>query len=145
MVIVGVYIYVNGVAKRLELFKDETISITSSIQDVNDIGKVFTDFSQSFTVPASTHNNSIFQHWYENAIDNGFDSRVRVDAYIELDTIPFRKGKIQIEKAQYKNGVIDNYQITFLGSLISLKDRFAGKQLKDIDFSGYNFTYNVIS
>lgn len=142
MVIVGVYIYVNGVAKRLELFKDETISITSSIQDVNDIGKVFTDFSQSFTVPASTHNNSIFQHWYENAIDNGFDSRVRVDAYIELDTIPFRKGKIQIEKAQYKNGVIDNYQITFLGSLISLKDRFAGKQLKDIDFSGYNFTYN---
>lgn len=142
MVIVGVYIYVNGVAKRLELFKDETISITSSIQDVNDIGKVFTDFSQSFTVPASIHNNSIFQHWYENAIDNGFDSRVRVDAYIELDTIPFRKGKIQIEKAQYKNGVIDNYQITFLGSLISLKDRFAGKQLKDIDFSGYNFTYN---
>lgn len=142
MVIVGVYIYVNGVAKRLELFKDETISVTSSIQDVNDIGKVFTDFSQSFSVPASTHNNSIFQHWYENAIDNGFDSRVRVDAYIELDTIPFRKGKIQIEKAQYKNGVIDNYQITFLGSLISLKDRFAGKQLKDIDFSGYNFTYN---
>jgi len=142
MVIVGVYIYVDGIAKRLELFKDETISITSSVQDVNDIGKVFTDFSQSFTVPASKNNNAIFKHWYENAIDNGFDSRVRVNAYIELDTITFRKGKIQIEKAQYKNGVIDNYQITFIGSLISLKDKFAGKQLKDIDFSQYNFTYN---
>jgi hypothetical protein len=142
MVIVGVYIYVGGVAKRLELFKDETISITSSIQDVNDIGKVFTDFSQSFTVPASDINNSIFKHWYENSIDNGFDSRKRVDAYIELDTIPFRKGKVQLEKAQYKNGVIDNYQITFIGSLISLKDAFAGKQLKDIDFSSYDFAYS---
>lgn len=142
MVIVGVYIYVDGVAKRLELFKDETISITSSIQDVNDIGKVFTDFSQSFSVPASKNNNAIFKHWYENSIDNGFDSRIRASAYIELDTIPFRKGLIQIEKAQYKNGVIDNYQVTFLGSLVSLKDSFAGKQLKDIDFSGYDFTYN---
>jgi hypothetical protein len=146
MVIVGVYIYVDGIAKRLELFKDENISITSSIQDVNDIGKVFTDFSQSFTVPASTHNNGIFKHWYENSIDNGFDSRLRIDAYIELDTLPFRKGKIQIEKAQYKNGVVDNYQITFIGSLISLKDAFAGKQLKDVDFSSYDFTYtgNVV-
>jgi len=142
MIVVGIYIYVGGVAKRLELFSDENVSITSSIQDVNDISKVFTDFSQSFTIPASEHNNSIFKHWYDNSIDNGFDARLRVNAYIELDTIPFRKGKIQLEKAQYKNGVIDNYQITFLGSLISLKDAFAAKQLKDIDFSAYNFTYN---
>lgn len=142
MVVVGLYIYVNGVAKRLDLFKDENISITSSIQDVNDISKVFTDFSQSFTVPASTHNNSIFKHWYDNSIDNGFDARVRINAYIELDTIPFKSGKIQLEKAQYKNGVIDNYQITFIGTLVSLKDSFAGKQLRDIDFSGYDFTYN---
>jgi hypothetical protein len=142
MVIVGVYIYVDGIAKRLELFNDEKISITSSIQDVNDISKVFTDFSQSFTLPASYKNNAIFKHWYENSIDNGFDSRIRMNAYIELDTIPFRKGKIQIEKAQYKNGVIDNYQVTFIGSLVSLKDKFAGKQLKDIDFSAYNLTYS---
>lgn len=142
MVVVGIYIYVGGVAKRLELFSDETISVTSSIQDINDISKVFTDFSQSFTVPASEHNNSIFKHWYDNSIDNSFDARLRVDAYIELDTIPFRIGKIQLEKAQYKNGVVDNYQITFIGNLVSLKDAFAGKQLKDVDFSAYNFTYN---
>ena len=38
---------------RLELFNDEKISITSSIQNANDIGKIYTDFSQSFTIPAS--------------------------------------------------------------------------------------------
>lgn len=142
MVVVGVYLYVDNVAERMELFNDETISITSSVQDINDISKIFTDFSQSFTVPASDHNNAIFKHWYDNSIDNGFDARLRIDAFIELDTIPFRSGKIQLEKAQYKNGVIDNYQITFIGSLVSLKDKFAGKQLKDIDFSQYNFTYS---
>ena len=48
---------------RIELFDDEKISVTSSIQNVNDISKVFTDYSQSFTIPASANNNEIFRHW----------------------------------------------------------------------------------
>lgn len=143
MVTVGLYIYVNGEAKRVELFDDEKISITSSIQDVSDISKVRTDFSQSFTVPASDNNNKIFSHWYNNSIDGGFDARKRKDAYIELDTILFRKGKIQLERASVKNGVTENYTITFYGSLVSLKDTFASKKLFDLDFSAYNFTYSL--
>jgi len=141
MVTIGLYIYINGISNRVELFDDEKISITSSVQDVSDISKVRTDFSQSFTVPANDINNAIFSHWYNNSIDGGFDARKRKDAYIELDTIPFRKGKIQLEKATIKNGVPENYTITFFGSLVSLKDTFANKKLFDLDFSDYNFTY----
>jgi hypothetical protein len=144
MVIVALYIYddTSGLANRVELFSDEKISITSSVQDVNDISKIFTDFSQSFTVPASIANNKIFRHWYENSIEAGFDARTRKNAYIELDTIPFRKGKIQLEKVAVKNGQIENYTITFFGALISLKDAFAGKFLKDLDYTTANFTYS---
>ena len=139
---IGIYIYVNGIAKRIDLFEDELINITSSVQDVSDISKIFTDYSQSFTVPASKKNNAIFSHWYENSVDNGFDARIRKDAYIEIDTIFFRNGKIQLEKASIKDGQIDNYQITFFGSLISLKDGFNDRYLKDLDFSAYTFVYN---
>ena len=45
-----VQIYIGG--ERLELFKDETISITQSIQNIKDISRIFTEFSQSFTIPA---------------------------------------------------------------------------------------------
>ncbi len=141
MVTVGLYIYINGIAKRIELFDDEKISITSSVQDISDISKVRTDFSQSFTVPASENNNKIFSHWYNNSVDSGYDARKRKDAYIELDTIPFRKGKIQLEKSNMKDGLPENYTLTFYGSLVSLKDTFAGKKLFDLDFSDYNFTY----
>ena len=108
-----------------ELFEDENISINSSIQNINDISKVFTDFSQSFTVPATKNNNIIFKHWYENSLDSGFNATKRKDAYIELDTLTFRKGKIQLEKASYKKGSVDNYTLTFFGSLISLKDNYS--------------------
>jgi hypothetical protein len=141
MVTIGLYIYINGISNRVELFEDEKISITSSVQDVSDISKVRTDFSQSFTVPANENNNKIFSHWYNSSLDNGFDARKRKDAYIELDTIPFRKGKIQLEKANIKNGIPEDYTITFFGSLVSLKDTFAEKKLFDLDFSDYNFTY----
>ena len=128
MVTVGLYIYIDGIAKRVELFDDEKISITSSVQDVSDISKTRTDFSQSFTVPANENNNRIFSHWYNNSLDGGFDARKRKDAFIELDTIPFRKGKIQLEKANIKNGVAQDYTITFFGSLVSLKDTVAEKK-----------------
>jgi hypothetical protein len=142
MINVLLYIYdASGEPQRIELFNDEKISVTSNIQNVNDISKVFTDFSQSFTIPATPHNNQIFKHWYENSLDNGFDARTRKNGYIELDYSSFRKGKIQLEKASYKDGKIDNYQITFFGALVSLKDAFGGKFLRDLDLSANNFTY----
>ena len=142
MVTVGLYIYINGVAKRIELFDDEKISINSSVQNASDISKVYTDFSQSFTVPANDHNNAIFSHWYENSIDGGFDARKRKKAYIELDTIPFRNGNIQLEKATIKNGKPENYTITFFGSLVSLKDTFANKKLSELDYSAHTINYS---
>jgi len=58
-----VQVYIEGL--KIELFEDEQINVTSSVQNINDISKVFTDFSQSFTVPASTVNNEIFKHFYQ--------------------------------------------------------------------------------
>lgn len=132
MIKVAVYIYINGISKRLDLFDDEKISITSTIQNVNDISKTFTDYTQSFTVPASNNNNAIFKHWYNNDIDNGFNQRKRVDGYIELDSISFKSGKIQLESTTLTNGQPENYKITFFGSLVSLKDTFNGLYLKDL-------------
>ena len=142
MIVVGIYIYdEDGIARRIELFSDEKISVTSSVQDIADISKTFTDFSQSFTVPATPNNNAIFKHWYDNDVDNGFDARTRKNGFIELDTIPFRLGKFQLEKAQIKNGELDNYQITFFGSVVTLKDKFNSLNLKDLDYSALDFNY----
>ena len=136
------YIYVDGISKRIELFKDENVSLNSSIQNANDIGKTFTDYSQTFTIPASNNNNGIFRYWYENSIDNGFDQRLRANAYIELDTIFFRSGKIQLEKANIKKGVVDSYSITFYGNLTQLKDKFGEDRLNSLTYSSIAHTYS---
>ena len=141
--IVALYIYVDGIAKRIDLFDDEKISVTSSIQNINDISKVFTDYSNSFTIPASDNNNSIFKHWYENSLDNGYDQRLRNDGFIEIDTQIFRVGKWQLESASIKNNRIEHYNIVFYGNLKSLTDKFLEDKLKDVEtLNDYTIEYN---
>ena len=128
--------------QRLDLFKDEKISITSQIGNANDIGKLYTDYTQSFTIPASKTNNQILSHWYESSIDNGFDHRMRYDAFIEVNTHRFKDGTIQLEKADKKDGFIESYSVTFYGNLVQLKDIIKDDKLNSLNYTSLNHTYN---
>ena len=134
-----VQVYIEGL--KIELFEDEQINVTSSVQNINDISKVFTDFSQSFTVPASTVNNEIFEHFYQTDVDSTIDHNIRRNALIEIDLTTFRRGKIQIEKANIKNGHAENYQLTFYGEIRTLKDLFGEDKLNQLDLSSLEFAY----
>jgi hypothetical protein len=126
---------------RLELFNDEKITVNSTIQNISDISKIFTDFSQGFTIPCSPTNNAIFQHFYQNDLDATIDYQNRYNAYIEIDTVFFRRGKIQLEKANLKNGRPDSYSITFYGAGVSLKDYFNEDKLSQLDYSTLDHNY----
>ena len=136
-----VQVYIEGL--KIELFEDEQINVTSSVQNINDISKVFTDFSQSFTVPASTVNNEIFQHFYQTDVDGTIDHNIRRNALIEIDLTTFRRGKISIEKANIKNNHAENYQLTFYGEIRTLKDLFGEDKLNLLDLSSLEFAYTA--
>ena len=91
---------------RLDLFGNETISLTQVVQDVKDPGKIFTNFTKTFSIPASKTNNKFFKH-YENFtqdVNYAFDARKKVQAKIELNSLPFQQGKLRLEGVDLKNG-----------------------------------------
>ena len=188
----SVDIYVNGL--RLDLFDDEQISINLSVQNVQDISKVFTDFTQGFTVPATARNNAILQHYYRTDVDSStittktllnaeslfldyrfrvlkdggriegadccidkldalggslvqttqavsFDGRFRQQARIEINSLPFRTGVIELENTQLKGTEPYAYTLTFYGDLVSLTDLFGEDYLYDLDFSAFDHAY----
>lgn len=115
-----IQLYIEG--QRVDLFDDESVVITQTIQNVKDVQKVFTDYSKTFTIPATKENNKIFKHYYKNSITNGFDGRKRVDSTLELNHLKFRKGKIKLEGVELKNNVPSSYKVRFTGNTIKLKD-----------------------
>jgi hypothetical protein len=135
-----VQVYIEG--QRLELFNDEQIQVTSTQQNVADISKTYTDFSQSFTVPASEINNAIFQHFYQSDVDSTLDHNLRRNAFIEIDLTFFRRGKIQIDKAQLKNGKAESYSLSFYGEGRTLLDYFGEDLLSNLDYTPNNHLYN---
>ena len=99
---INLQLYIEG--QEVELFQDESVSIKQSIQDVRDIGKIFTDFTKTFDVPASKENNKIFKHFYDYAVI-GYDTRKKKDAEIYLNHQFFRKGRVALESAKLKRVV----------------------------------------
>ena len=150
---VALYIYIDEliddvltpIRHRLELFADESISVTSSIQNFRDLGKIFTDYSKAFTIPASDHNNKILYHWYnsevgattiENPLNltDAFDHRITYFGYIEIDTIPFRFGKWSLKGSKKTDNKIESYSINFTGNLVQLKERFKDDKLNSLAY-----------
>ena len=134
-----VQLYINE--QLVDLFKDEKIQITSSIQNIQDISKVYTDFSQSFTIPASDNNNAIFDFFYNNDVNGTFKAKERVDARIEINHSTFRKGKVQLEGSEIKNNEAESYKITFYGDIVTLKDLFGDDKLADLDYTEIAFAH----
>lgn len=134
-------LYIEG--QEVDLYKDESVTLTQTLQDVKDIEKVFTDFSRTFNVPASKINNKIFKHFYNYHII-GFDARKKKDAELYLNYKPFKKGKIKLEGATRKNNKAHTYKITFFGNGVNLKDLLGDDKLDALAMlkESFNFTYS---
>ena len=128
---------------KVDLFNDENVTLTQVIQDVRDIDKVFTDYSQTFSLPASKINNKLFQHWYNPDVD-GFDSNIQSDAIIELNYQPFKSGKIQLQEVKMKDNKPSAYKVTFFGKTVSLNNTFGEDQLDDLVWlNNFKFLNNI--
>ena len=131
--------------ERVTLFDDETVSLTQTIQNTKDIGSVFTDFSQSFNLPASPVNNKIFKHYYNIDIINGFDASKNTNAEIYLNSVLFRKGYIILDGVDLKANKPNSYKITFFGETVDLKKKLNEVTLQDIFATStqFNHDYNL--
>jgi len=134
-------LYISGT--RIDLFKDESVSITQTIQNIRDIKKIFTEFTKTFSIPASKVNNKIFKHYYNFDIIDGFDARNKVAANIELNNIPFKKGFVKLEGVQLKKNKPYAYKITFFGETVNLKDLVGDDELSALSaLNTYNENYS---
>ena len=135
-----IQLYIEG--QEVELYKDESVSLTQSIQDVRDIKKIFTDYTRTFSVPASKNNNKIFKHFYNYFIE-GFDARTKKDAELHLNYKPFKKGKIKLEGVSLNNNEAKTYRVTFFGSTVVLPDLLGEDRIGNLtELSAFDFRYN---
>lgn len=129
-------------SSRLDNFKDEDINITLNIQNIKDISKLFVDFTQNFSVPASAANNAAFKHYYNADIIGGFEASLRQDATLFLNKELFREGSIELLGVNLEQGKPTSYEVVFYSAGVSFKDLFGEDELTSLDLSAYDHSYD---
>lgn len=129
---------------EVELYDNESVTYTQSLQDIRDISKVFSDFTRTFNVPASRTNNVIFKHFYNYFID-GFDPKKRHKAKLYLNYKLYKEGYIKLEGSTTKDNKPFTYRLTFFGSGVILKDVFGEKKLASLSYLVSNFRFSYTS
>ena len=137
-----VELYINNT--RVDLFKDESVTITDTIVNAKDVAKVFTAFSQQFSLPASSTNNLIFKHYYNWNITLGsFDARVRVSAILKLNGVDFKIGKVKLNSVSMKDNKAYSYKVVFYGETVALNDTLGEDKLSALsDLDTLSLNYN---
>lgn len=126
----------------MDMFGDESISFTDTIKNIKDVNKIFTEFTKTFSLPASKINNRIFKHFYNYDIIDGYDGRVRIPAEIQVNHLSYRKGYIKLEGVSLKDNKAHTYRVTFFGNTVSLKEKFGEDKLQSLDWLD-NFNVNA--
>jgi len=121
--------------KKLDLYKDENMEFISKVADISKLDKVFSDFSNSFTVPATPNNDEIFRFYYtiDVAEEYSYNPNIKVECYIEIDTIPYRFAAIQLEGVKIREGRIDSYSIGIFSAITQVSDLFGEDLLGQLD------------
>lgn len=140
----------------LDTFEDEGISITTRVKDVRDITKLYDDFSQQFSIPASGNNNAILSRFPDNSIidpkrSGGWDVnragntyteyRKRQPAELSIDGVLFKVGFIKYDQAVYQFGKLSHHLVTFAGAVSTLTEIMGDSMLKDLNLT--EFAYGV--
>ena len=135
-------LYIGG--QRVDLFKDETVTLNQTIQNIKDPAKIFVEFTKDFTIPASKTNNLIFKHYYNYDIStNLYDARFKTASEIQLNNITFKEGFVKLEGVDLQLNSPYAYRIVFYGNTVSLKDSLGEAKLQELNLTTYDLDYNM--
>ena len=128
--------------KPVELFGDENITLIQRIKDLENLGVLYGDFTQNFSVPATRANNEIFKHYYNISVEDGFNAHYKVDAQLGFGGLHIFEGVVELLSVKMDSREPVNYEIVFYGTVSKFSTIFGEDTLQDIDFTSLDHVWN---
>ena len=131
---------------QVDLFDDEAVSIVKQVKDLQDVGTLYSDYSQPFTLPASDRNNLVFEHWYHLDITDGINPHLKLPATISVEGIDLFVGMVELMNVVMKSGQPDSYEVVFYGDVTQLSTLWGQDTFRDVTYgSQIEYNYNNVT
>jgi hypothetical protein len=126
-------LFIEG--QEVDLFGNEDIVLTRSVNDLLDLNSRQGDYSNTFNLPKTNKNKAIFGN--TNSINSTSNVPYKVlPAKIETGGVTFEGNAIL-------KSVSEDFEVLFTAGNADFFKSIEGKTLKDIDFSDYNHKWDL--
>lgn len=128
----------------LDLNPTEVISLKQTLKDLNDITKIYSPFTQSFTLPATDKNKMLCNFVGNEKIQGGkreFNSMIYISGFL------YQSGILSFDETDYELSDQKSFKTNFASNLTSLSDKLGDLKIQDVFFADplTQVEWNVIS
>ena len=128
-----------------DLYEDEDIPLSLSIDDFKNAAEKVQSYSKDFNLPATKKNNKIFKHIFEvtKTYDkaDSFNPYIKTKCILKQEGYDIFQGYLKLLDIVNKEGEI-SYSVNLFSEPVALKDVLDNKKFKDLDFSELEHEYN---
>jgi hypothetical protein len=129
----------------LDLYEDENIPLTLSVDDFKNVAEKVQSYSKAFTLPATKRNNQIFENLFEltRSAQNflTFNPYAKTKSVLKQDGFTLFEGYLRVIDIQDKEGEI-SYNVNLYSEVISFADTLKDKTFSQLDFTELEHAYN---
>ena len=127
-----------------DLYEEEDIPLTLSIDDFKNVAEKVQSYSKDFDLPATKRNNQIFNNMFEiTRADDGliFNPYVKTKSVLKQDGFILFEGYLRLIDVKDKEGEI-SYNVNLYSDVIALADVLKDSTFADLDFTELEHRYN---
>jgi hypothetical protein len=127
-----------------DLYQEEDIPLTLSIDDFKNAAEQVKSYSKDFNLPATKRNNQIFNNMFEiTRADDGliFNPYVKTKCVLKQDGFILLEGYLRLIDVKDKEGEI-SYNVNLYSDVIALADILKDKPFSELDFTELEHDYD---
>jgi hypothetical protein len=129
----------------LDLYEDENIPLTLSVDDFKNVAEKVQSYSKAFNLPATKRNNQIFENLFEltRSAQNflTFNPYAKTKSVLKQDGFTLFEGYLRVLDIQDKEGEI-SYNVNLYSEVISFADTLKDKTFSQLYFTELEHLYN---
>lgn len=127
---------INGI--DAELYQNAPVNIKLQYADVTKINNPQGSFTQTFRLPLTPHNRTIFGDIDEPSLVGGLDLKQRIAATLHSGSTPLSVGYVQIRSVYMTKEVYAEVEVAFFSGALDLKTELGGAFISELDLSAYD-------
>jgi len=127
----------------LDLYEDEDIPLTLSVDDFKNVAEKVQSYSKAFNLPATKRNNQAFDNIFDiTRTDTGivFNPYIKTKCELKQDGFILFEGYLRLIDISNKDGET-SYNVNLYSEAIALADFLKEKTFRDIDFTELEHQY----